>query len=29
LVTKPQRQDWLLYVLAILCLLRFVYLSSG
>ena len=29
LVTKPKRQDWLLYVLAILCLLRFVYLSSG
>jgi AGZA family xanthine/uracil permease-like MFS transporter len=29
LVTGPKREDWLLYVLAILCLFRFAYLSAG
>jgi AGZA family xanthine/uracil permease-like MFS transporter len=29
LVSRPRREDWLLYVLAILCLFRFAYLSAG
>jgi adenine/guanine/hypoxanthine permease len=29
LVTGPKREDWLLYVLAVLCLFRFAYLSAG
>jgi len=29
LVSGPKREDWLLYVLAILCLFRFAYLSAG
>lgn len=29
LVTGPKRADWLLYVLAALCIFRFAYLSAG
>ena len=29
LVSGPKREDWLLYVLAILCLFRFAYLSAA